>query len=259
VGICTNLMALLAILVCTTTLSSAAFAEEAGHILCPTPSMPIAAMRSEAPVVGNYRDVLAAARCMNLHCNTIDYVTRWAQVDYVLFDRSRPPLSGDDLRLVLADQKVTPTLLAAEHDVERGRFRQAFRTYLDDFQSNVSGVRTLYLDDDGGTGRVRSVLEQLGRRPATIDDARALTDVANQHKDEFAPLLYLGAVLLELGCKPQALHVYRLIPFVRPVAKSRYSGVSITAMRLALSVDQNAWSRSPADRPSRSSSNPPGI
>lgn len=39
---------------------------------------------------------------------------------------------------------------------------------------------------------------------------------------EFAPLLYLGAVLLELNCKAQALHVYRAIPYVRPVVKSTY-------------------------------------
>lgn len=240
------------------TLLCVPLASEAGASACPTSVAAVAEVRNEYPIVGNYRGVLAAAHCTNLHCTPVGYITKWAQLDDILFDRSRPPLSAADVRFVLANQRVPPTLLSAEHAVERRQFRQAFRIYLDDFTSNVSAVRTLFLDHGGGTERVRSVLERLGRRPATVDDARILVDVANAHQDEFAPLLYLGAVLLELGCKQQALHVYRLIPYVRPVVKSTYSGVTVTAMRLALNIDPNAWRRSPADQPSRPDSNPPG-
>jgi hypothetical protein len=241
------------------TLLSASLASEAGAAAsCPTPAAPVAEVRNEYPIVGNYRQVLAAAHCTNLRCAPVGYITKWAQIDDILFDRSRPALSAADIRFVLADQRVPPALLSAERAVERRQFRQAFRIYLDDFTSNASAIRTLFLDDAGGTEQARSVLEQLGRRPATAGDARILVDVANAHKDEFAPLLYLGAVLLELGCKQQALHVYRLIPYVRPVVKSTYSGVTDTAMRLALSIDPNAWRRSPADQPSRPDSNPPG-
>lgn len=253
----TNTIAVVTLLIVSSIVSDT-FAEGAARApSCPTPVAPVAEVRNQFPIVGNYRDVLAAAHCTNLRCTPVGYVTKWAQIDDILFDRSRPPLSAADVRFVLANQRVPPALLSAERAVERRRFRQAFRIYLDDFTTNASAVRTLFLDDAEGTERVRSVLEQLGHRPATVDDARILVDVADGHKDEFAPLLYLGAVLRELGCKQQALHVYRLIPYVRPVVKSTYSGVTATAMRLALSIDPDAWRRSPADRPSRPDSNPP--
>ncbi len=211
----------------------------------------MAAVRTDTAIVGNYRQVLGAAHCADLRCTHTGYQTYFAEIDAILFDHGRPPLSSSTVRRVLSDQAIPPTLSAAEHDIERRLFRQAFRVYLDDFTSNVSSVRTLYLDDKGGTEGVRFLLEQLSRRAATPGDADSLVAISNEHPNEFAPLLYLGAVLLELGCKAQALHVYRTIPYVRPVVKSTYSGVTSTAMRLALSIDPDAWRRSPADWRSR--------
>ena len=216
---------------------------------CPTPTQAVRAVRGDFPIVANYRAVLAAAHCANLHCPLTDYQTEFAEMDLILFDRARSPMSAATVRFIVSDRPIPPLLAAAERSIERGRFRQAFSNYLEDFQTNASSVRTLYLDDNGDTDRVRSLLEKLTLRPATVQIAASLAAISDRHPDELAPLLYLGAVLLERGCKPQAVHIYRVIPYVRPVQKATYSGVSVTAMRLASSIDPNAWRRSPADRP----------
>ncbi len=225
---------------------------------CPIPAHLGEIVRSAYPVVADYRTVLIGAHCTGLRCTHQIYDTYSAELDTVLFDRDRPAVSASALRFILSTRPTPPGLQTAEDGILRRDFRKAFRAYLDDFRTNVSSVRSPDLDTHADTEHVASLLHTLARGPATPRISDSLAEIADRHPNQTAPLLYLGAALLERGCRTQALQVYRTIPYLRPVVRFTYSGVDTTALRLALAIDANTFHRSPADRAPRPAPNPAG-
>lgn len=212
-----------------------------GRAACPSLPLTPESGPPVRPVVRAYRDVVRRA-CPRLRCrqNGLPYVVSWAELDDILFDATRPPLSRTTIVSIVRPWKIDVRLARADDAAVRGAYREAATDLLAAFRDPAASWHDPLISSSDFAALL-ATLSAMSRADVPSDGVTSLGALARRNPDSKAPRFAYTVAALREGCRSQALAALRSIPYQQTMPPYTYSYVDAEAIRFAVELDANAF------------------